>query len=104
MSESTIRSMTGFARVKRTIHDIDIVVSLKSVNHRGHDLHFHIGSDLDPFEGAVRAAIKRHVGRGHLDIRISVAKAGAPAVLDVDLPRLENYLAAFRKAAELHGL
>jgi uncharacterized protein (TIGR00255 family) len=104
MSESNIRSMTGFARVKRTIHDVDIVVSLKSVNHRGLDLHFHIGSDLDPFESAIRAAIKRHVGRGHLDIRISVAKAGAPTVLDVDLPRLENYLAAFRKAAELHGL
>jgi uncharacterized protein (TIGR00255 family) len=63
-----------------------------------------MGSDLDPFEGAIRAAIKRHIGRGHVDVRISLVKAGGPVVLEVDLLRLENYLAAFRKAAELHGL
>jgi uncharacterized protein (TIGR00255 family) len=104
MIESTIRSMTGFARVKKTINGIDVVVSLKSVNHRGLDLHFHMSSDLDPFEGAIRAAIKRHIGRGHIDIRISLAKAGGPVVMDVDLVRLDNYLAAFRKAAKLHHL
>jgi len=104
MSESNIRSMTGFARVKKTINGIDVVVSLKSVNHRGLDLHFHMSSDLDPFEGAVRAAIKRNVGRGHIDIRISLARTGGPVVMDVDPVRLDNYLAAFRKAAKLHGL
>ena len=104
MSESTIRSMTGFARVKKTIHGIDAVVSLKSVNHRGLDLHFHMSSDLDPFEAAVRAAVKRNVGRGHVDIRVSLAKTGGPAVMDVDAERLENYLAAFRNAAVLHQL
>ncbi len=104
MSQSTVRSMTGFARVKKTIHGIDAVVSLKSVNHRGLDLHFHMSSDLDPFEAAIRAVVKRHVGRGHLDLRISLAKAGGPVVMDVDSVRLDNYLAAFRKAAALHQL
>src|SRR5215212_6746421 len=104
MTEPTIRSMTGFARVKKTINDIDVVVSLKSVNHRGLDLHFHMSSDLDPFEAAVRAAIKRSVGRGHVDIRVSLAKAGGPIAIDVDLVRLDNYLTAFRKVAELHKL
>jgi uncharacterized protein (TIGR00255 family) len=104
MSESNIRSMTGFARVKKTINGIDVVVSLKSVNHRGLDLHFHMSSDLDPFEGAVRAAVKRYVGRGHIDIRVSLARSGGPVVMDVDLVRLDNYLAAFRKASKLHGL
>ena len=36
-----IRSMTGFARVQKTTEHGDITVSLKSVNHRGLDLHFH---------------------------------------------------------------
>ena len=53
MSESIICSMTGFARLKKTIQGIDAVISLKSVNHRGLDLHFHMSSDLDPFEAAV---------------------------------------------------
>ncbi len=40
-----IRSMTGFARVQKTTEHGEIVVSLKSVNHRGLDLHFHLGAD-----------------------------------------------------------
>jgi uncharacterized protein (TIGR00255 family) len=104
MTNSNIRSMTGFARVKKTIDGIDVSVGLKSVNHRGLDLHFHMNSDLDPFEAAIRAAIKRSVGRGHIDVRISLAKAGGPVVLDVDTLRLDNYLAAFGKAAKAHRL
>jgi len=104
MSQPIIRSMTGYARVKKAIHGIDAVVSLKSVNHRGLDLHFHMSSDLDPFEAAIRAAVKRNVGRGHVDIRISLAKAGGPVVMDVDSVRLENYLAAFAKVAAQHKL
>jgi uncharacterized protein (TIGR00255 family) len=104
MTESNIRSMTGYARVKKTIDGIDVVVSLKSVNHRGLDLHFHMSSDLDPFEGTIRAAIKKSAGRGHIDVRVSLAKAGGPAVIDVDLVRLDNYLTAFKKAAQLHEL
>ncbi len=104
MIESTIRSMTGFARVKKTIHGIDVVVSVKSVNHRGLDLHFHMSSDLDPFEAALRAAIKRNAGRGHIDVRISLTRAGAPMVMDVDTLRLDSYITAFHKAAKLHNL
>ncbi|MEP6534653.1 MAG: YicC/YloC family endoribonuclease [Bryobacteraceae bacterium] len=104
MSPSIIRSMTGFARVKKTIHGIDAVVSLKSVNHRGLDLHFHMSSDLDPFEAAIRAAVKRNVGRGHVDVRVSLARSGGPVVMDVDSVRLENYLAAFARLAAQHKL
>lgn len=103
-TESTIRSMTGFARVTKTIQGIDTVISLKSVNHRGLDLHFHMSCDLDPFEVAIRAAVKRHAGRGHLDIRVSLAATGTPVVMDVDDARLQNYLAAFQKAAAQHKL
>ncbi len=51
-----IRSMTGFARVQKSTPHGDIVVSLKSVNHRGLDLHFHLGSELDALENSMRAA------------------------------------------------
>ena len=42
--------MTGFARVRRQIAQGEIVFSLKSVNHRGLDLHFHLPNELDPLE------------------------------------------------------
>ena len=34
--------MTGFARVRKAFAEGEIVVSLKSVNNRGLDLHFHM--------------------------------------------------------------
>jgi len=41
--------MTGFARVRKTIPEGEIVLSAKSVNHRALDLHFHLPPELDPF-------------------------------------------------------
>ena len=93
-----IRSMTGFARVQKTAEHGEIVVSLKSVNHRGLDLHFHLGPELDALENAMRAVIKRSVLRGHVDVRCSVLRAGNGASGGLNLPLLRSYLAAFRKA------
>jgi uncharacterized protein (TIGR00255 family) len=90
--------MTGFARVRRPIEQGEIVVSLKSVNHRGLDLHFHLPTELDPLEHEVRALIKRRVARGHMQIHISFARTGgAAAVLNREL--FDVYLQAFREAA-----
>jgi len=101
---SPIRSMTGFARVHKSTAQGDITVSLKSVNHRGLDLHFHLGSDLDPFEAAMRAALKRAVIRGHVDVRCSLVRPDDGASSALNLPLLRAYLAAFRKAADEGGL
>jgi uncharacterized protein (TIGR00255 family) len=93
-----IRSMTGFARVQKSTAHGDIVVSLKSVNHRGLDLHFHLGPELDALENSMRAVIKRSVLRGHIDVRCS-ARRTANGSSSLNLPLLRSYLAAFRKAA-----
>jgi uncharacterized protein (TIGR00255 family) len=99
-----IRSMTGFARLRRATEHGEITVSLKSVNHRGLDLHFHLPSEFDPHEAQIRAAIKRAVLRGHVDIRCTLSRPGdrMPCGLNVEL--LHAYLAAFRKAAAEGGL
>ena len=98
-----IRSMTGFARVQKNGEHGDIVVSLKSVNHRGLDLHFHLGPELDTLENAMRAVLKRSVLRGHIDVRCSARRAlnGSGGL---NLALLRSYLAAFRKAASEEDL
>jgi uncharacterized protein (TIGR00255 family) len=99
-----IRSMTGFARVQKSTEHGDIVVSLKSVNHRGLDLHFHLGPELDALENAMRAVIKRSVLRGHIDVRCSALRTANGVSSGLNLPLLRSYLAAFRKAASEEGL
>jgi uncharacterized protein (TIGR00255 family) len=95
------RSMTGFARVRRSVAGGEALVSLKSVNHRALDIHFHLPQLLDAFEPAARAAIKRRVERGHVQIHISLEReAGAKAgALNVAL--LQTWAQAFRQAAGL---
>ena len=101
----SVRSMTGFARARRPLGDGEISVTVKSVNHRGLDIHLRAPESADPFEVAIRALVKSHVARGHVEIRISIPGASpdgnAPAL---NQALLDQYLQAFRKAATAHSL
>ncbi len=91
--------MTGFARVRRVLPEGELVVSLKSVNHRGLDLHFHLPPEFDEFEQAIRTAIKGRVSRGHFQVNVFYgAENGNQSRLNRDL--LQSWLAAFTEAAE----
>jgi uncharacterized protein (TIGR00255 family) len=100
----SVRSMTGYARVRETIEGIDVVLSVKSVNHRGLDLHFYTGSEMDPFESAMRSTIKRYVARGHIDIRVQLTREGGAGNVGLDAARLDAYVVAFRAASRKYGL
>lgn len=99
-----VRSMTGFARLRVTTPMGDLTLSLRSVNHRTLDLHFHIPPELDPYEPAMRKTLQAGVVRGHVEIRASLHRiqAAAPAAFNRNL--LEAWLAAFRQAAGEYGL
>src|SRR3984957_12000560 len=97
------RSMTGFARVRKTAPDGEIAVGIKSVNHRGLDMHFHMAPELDPFEGAIRNAVKAKVARGHLQIHVQFNRTAPADVSSLNRPLLRAYLEAFREAAGEFG-
>ena len=96
--------MTGFARVRRTRDDGEIVLSLKSLNHRSLDMHFHLPHEFDAFEPALRAAVKGALARGHVEIRFNTQKARSPADAVLNKSLLASYIAAFREAAAAHGV
>ena len=96
--------MTGFARVRKTVSEGEIVLSVKSVNHRALDLHFHIPPELDPSESALRKAIKGRVARGHLQIHVSVTPAAEASSAALNKPLLAAYLGAFEQAVAEFGL
>src|SRR5258706_5521287 len=100
-----IRSMTGFARVRRLRADGEVVLSLKSLNHRGLDLHFHIPTEFDAYEAAMRSVAKRLVQRGHLEVRLAMQKKGlANAAGALNKPLLQAYIAAFAAASSEYKL
>lgn len=93
------KSMTGYALVRRTLPAGDLTVTLKSVNHRGLDLHFHLPSQLDAFEAPLRAAVKQRLHRGHIDIRLHWAPAVTAHAVRINEALLMAYVDAFRRAS-----
>ena len=93
--------MTGFAAVRHPTSAGELSISLRSVNHRGLDLHFYLGGELAPFENAIRALVKGHIARGHIEIRVSLHsehEGARPGLYNRDL--LSRYVSAFRQASK----
>jgi uncharacterized protein (TIGR00255 family) len=99
-----VRSMTGFARVKRSVSQGELTLSLKSVNHRGLDLHFHLPPEFDGMENEIRAALKSGLARGHVQIHLSYARTEAQTESPLNRTLLDAYVRAFREATELYQL
>ena len=101
--------MTGFARVRKPVPADsgppgEVVVSVKSVNHRALDLHFHMPPELDPAEGTLRNVVKGRVARGHLQIHLSFTPSPAALAATLNQPLLAAWVAAFRQAVAEFGL
>jgi len=99
-----LKSMTGYARARRASELGEVVATARSVNHRGLDLHVHVGEDLEPFEPALRAAAKRHLKRGHLTLRVKFTPAHAAAGAALNRPLFEAYLQAIEEARRDYGV
>ena len=52
--------------------------SIKTVNHRGLDLHFHMPLEFDAVEPALRAAVRKRIVRGHVQVQVSFKRNAEP--------------------------
>jgi uncharacterized protein (TIGR00255 family) len=96
--------MTGFARVRKEIAEGEIVLTLKTVNHRGLDMHFHLPPEFDAIENDVRGAVKSGVARGHVQVHIACNRTAAAGAAPLNRAMLQAYMSAFREAAEMYQL
>ena len=96
--------MTGYARARRHFAGGELIVSLRSVNHRGLDIHFHQNSEFAAFENGIRAILKQKLARGHVEVRIHLTREAKAASAQYDHELLANYVAAFREASAAFGI
>lgn len=96
--------MTGFAMVKRDTPAGELTVTLRSVNHRGLDLHFYHASELAPFENAMRAVLKQNIVRGHIEIRAFVTRSEATRGNSYNRELVNRFIESHRQAALEHQL
>jgi uncharacterized protein (TIGR00255 family) len=97
--------MTGFARVSRPTDFGELTLAIKTVNHRGLDVHFHMPFEFDSVEPALRSVLRKRVVRGHVQVQLSFRRnAAASSGQSVNEALLESWLQAFRAAADRFGI
>ncbi len=99
-----VRSMTGFAAERAQTSWGELTVTLRSVNHRGLDLHFHTNHEFAAFENEVRSLLKQSIARGHVEVRFALSRLEPEGPVSFNREALARYVAAFRQASSEFGL
>jgi uncharacterized protein (TIGR00255 family) len=96
-----IKSMTGFASLTHEDERATIAVTVRTVNHRFLDVQLRMPQSLGDLEGRVRAILQKRLGRGRVELGISlqVRAATAPTV-DLNLDFVDALAAAVEQARE----
>ena len=97
--------MTGYGRARQTLHDRDITVELRSVNHRYLDVNVKAPRIYGFLEEAAKSAVSKLIARGKVDVYISIdASASNDVCISVNHNLLENYLDALHEMRDQYGL
>ena len=97
-----VHSMTGFARVRKQVSGGEVTVSVKSLNHRGLDIHIHTSLDLT-IDNEIRSTVKRALSRGHIELRIGYVKTKTDSAVALNRGLFDAYIAALTEAAAIVG-
>lgn len=96
-----IMSMTGFGRAEVSVGSRDIIVEIKSVNHRYFEFSCRTGRGYSFLEEKLKKYVGEHVGRGKVDLYVSVTENDDTAVeVELNKPLAAGYINAMRQLAK----
>ncbi len=100
-----IRSMTGFGRELKHINGRDILVEIRSVNHRYYEFNAKIPKAYGYLEEKLKSLLNGKISRGKVEVSVSMFNAdGSEEDIEVNQSVARGYVDALRKANEELGL
>ncbi len=72
-----IKSMTGYGRARRTLHNRDITVEMRSVNNRYLDCTVKLPRAYIFAEDAIKSRVQKATSRGKVDVFVTIDSVGA---------------------------
>lgn len=100
-----LKSMTGYGRVKVENAYREILVEVRSVNHRYLDLNIKVPRIYGFLEEAVKKQASEVLARGKVDLYVSVrAKEGSDLKITPNMPVIDGYMAALSAVAQRYGM
>ncbi|MCL2698414.1 MAG: YicC family protein [Oscillospiraceae bacterium] len=96
-----IRSMTGFGRAREIVDGRDILVEIRSVNHRYFEFTAKLPRSYIYLEDKIKQLVQARTGRGKIEISLSIYNvSGKETQITVNQPVVENYITALRGIKE----
>lgn len=99
-----LRSMTGFGTGRSVVGDEEIVVELKSVNHKFCEVKARLPRELASLETHVVRRIKDRVARGSFDVTVKRSRGSTGLEPVVDAQLAKAYRRAFAELSSATGL
>jgi len=89
-------SMTGYGRGVAPLGASQLVVDVRSVNHRFLELRLHLGHELSSHSAAIEEVVRQRIGRGRVDISVRV-DGPLPGAIQLDQQRARAGFDALRQ-------
>lgn len=100
-----VRSMTGFGRGEATVDGRDIVVEIKSVNHRYFEFNCRTTRGYGFLEEKLKSYIKDSVCRGKVDVFVSLSqKEDTESIVKINPSLAQGYINALKRLSTEYGI
>lgn len=94
-----IKSMTGYGRSQQTIGDRDILVEIRSVNHRYYEFSARVPRNMGYLEEKLKSYIKDSISRGKVEVLVTINNVnGRDETISVNVNVAQGYIDALRTA------
>ncbi|WP_310754797.1 YicC/YloC family endoribonuclease [Ruminococcus sp.] len=100
-----VMSMTGFGRAELSVGNRDIIVEIKSVNHRYFEFSCRTSRGYNFLEDKLKKYVAERVSRGKVDMYVSVTDNDDSSVeVELNKPLASGYINAMRAMVEEYGV
>jgi uncharacterized protein (TIGR00255 family) len=100
-----IKSMTGFGRGEATVGGRDILIEIKSVNHRYFEFNCRTTRGYSFLEEKLKSYIKERVKRGKVDVFVTISqKEDTEAIVKINNNLAAGYVNALKKLSEDYNI
>lgn len=92
-----IRSMTGYGRHQEVIDGRDVLVEIRSVNHRFYEFSARVPRAYGYLEGKLKSMLGGKITRGKVEVNVSIFNAdGKEALIEANRSIAQGYIDALR--------
>lgn len=100
-----IKSMTGFGRAEQIIDGRDIIVEIRSVNHRYYEFSARVPRAYGYIEEKLKSFLNGRISRGKVEVSVSIAAVeAADTLIEINKSVAKGYVDALRSVGEELGL